>query len=74
MNSQDDDGLLTPHTMQMLLRMAQNMPNPVKVSLESPLVVLNPDFNSERLRGGFLDKQANPLRVHPEASAMERQI
>lgn len=61
MNSQDDDGLLTPHTMQMLLRMAQNMPNPVKVSFKLPLGWINPDFNLERLRGRLLDKQADPL-------------
>lgn len=31
MNAQEDDGLLTPHTIQTLLRMAQNMPGQVKV-------------------------------------------
>ena len=31
MNASDDDGLMTQHTLQNVLRMGQTMPNAVKV-------------------------------------------
>ncbi|KAF8655244.1 hypothetical protein AX16_003148 [Volvariella volvacea WC 439] len=45
MNSQDDDGLINPHTIQTLLRIGQSMPSSVKKEYEEDFLTSKPTHN-----------------------------
>ena len=71
----DDDGQLNPQTVTTLSRLAANLSGSARVRaiclLPSLAMLMT---QAERLRGGLHQEQADVERVHPQASAVARQV